>query len=589
MSERIELEAAPINLRASRGESAESSITVRNKGQTVDQFTINVEGIDPGWYTLPVSSVALFPNDQDKVKIIINLPENIDLKDTSYFLKVKVSSQENPADTATADLTLEVGAEISLALSISPARIYGRKGEYQVSASNPGNKEAQVRLKASSPQGKLSFELQPESLTVPAVGRADANVKVKSNWTSMLFGEKTYDFQVAAEQSGKVSAAGVSDNGQLISVPWYRIFSKLRLPWLSRPPVIKAFELKTDNKRDFQLKWLVQRATGVKLDDSDVETQGDSLVHPSEPRQYVLTATNKNGTITRAIDVKPMALPQARTSEKIKISLSAPQLRTQAGLVPAVMTVQVQNLSDIVDKFVVDVEGLDESWYSRSASSIALMPKASDQVQITLLPPKKKGVKSGTYPFAITIRSQSDAQESASVVSQMEIMPSVEYKLKVHPYRLSGMRKGKFHLNLANMGVTEANITLEASDLDEGCKYQFETQELALGAWNTMDIPFTVRPKRGSFIGAIKRYDITVTASTEGITPQTVNCEFSHQPFFKSWRPIWRLIRLIIVLAILGTIIYFLLSWGGGWSAFRASPQTWFSNLTHHIQGWFGK
>jgi uncharacterized membrane protein len=589
MSERIELEATPIKLKVSRGETAESNVTVRNKGQTVDQFTISVEGIDPGWYTLPVSSVALFPNDQDKVKIIINLPENVDLKDTSYFLKVKVSSQEDPADTATADLTMEVGEEVRLGVSISPDRISGRKGEFQVSVTNPGNKEAQVRLKASSPQGRLRFKMQPESLTVPAAGRADATVNVRLDWIALILWEKTYDFQVALEQSGGTPAAGVSGSGQLVSVPWYRIFSGIRLPWLSRPPVIKEFEAKTDNKRDFQLKWSVQRATSVKLDDSAVESLGESLVHPAEPQKYTLTATNKNGTATRTLDVKPMPLPQARTSEKIKVSLSTSRLETQAGLVPAIMMVQVQNLSDIVDKFLVDVEGLDGSWYSRSASSLALMPKATDQVQVTLLPPKNKGVKSGTYPFAVTIRSQSNPQESASVVSELVILPAVEYKLKVHPYRLSGMRKGKFFLNLANVGVTEANISLEASDLDEGCNFRFDTQQLVLGAWNAVEVPFTARPKRGSFIGANRRFDITLTASTEGITPQTVNCEFNHQPFLKSWKPVWRLVRLIIVLAILGVIIYFLLSWGGGWSAFRASPQTWWSNLTHHIEGWFNR
>jgi uncharacterized membrane protein len=189
MSDRIELEAAPVNLRASRGESAESSITVRNRGQTVDQFTINVEGIDPGWYTLPVSSVALFPNDQDKVKIIIHLPENIDLKDTSYFLKVRVSSQENPADTATADLTLEVGATPSLGLNLSPPRISGRKGEYQISIANPGNKDARIRLKASSLQGRLRFNMQPESVNVPAGGRADAIVSVRLDWIALILWE----------------------------------------------------------------------------------------------------------------------------------------------------------------------------------------------------------------------------------------------------------------------------------------------------------------------------------------------------------------------------------------------------------------
>ncbi len=180
MSPRIELEAAPVNLRASRGENVESSLTLRNRGQTVDQFTISIEGIDPAWYTLPVSSVALFPNDQDKVKIIIHLPEDIDLKDTSYFLKVKVSSQENPADIATADLTLDIGAIPSLSLSLSPAKLAGRKGMYQVSATNPGKKEAKVHLKANSSQGRLRFNIQPDSFIVPAGGKAGCQYQRKT-------------------------------------------------------------------------------------------------------------------------------------------------------------------------------------------------------------------------------------------------------------------------------------------------------------------------------------------------------------------------------------------------------------------------
>jgi hypothetical protein len=53
--------------------------------------------------------------------------------------------------------------------------------------------------------------------------------------------------------------------------------------------------------------------------------------------------------------------------------------------------IQIQNLSNIVDKYLFQVEGLDESWYKRSTSEIALMPQATEQAQITFLPPNKRG------------------------------------------------------------------------------------------------------------------------------------------------------------------------------------------------------
>ncbi len=193
------------------------------------------------------------------------------------------------------------------------------------------------------------------------------------------------------------------------------------MPFLSRPPAIKSFQVTTDNKRDFRFKWLVQRAKNVQLDGEDVELKGEMMVHPTENKQYVLTAKNRNGSVSKMLEVKPLPIPKSKTSEKIKISLSSTHLQMQAGLIPSILTVQVQNLSDIVDKFVVDVEGLDESWYSRSASSIALMPKTTDQVQINFLPPKKKGVRAGVFPFAITVHSQSTMQESASAVGQLEV------------------------------------------------------------------------------------------------------------------------------------------------------------------------
>ena len=69
MSDKIQLTVASESLVTTAGETVETVATLHNLGQTIDQFTMSIEGIDASWYTLPVSSVALFPNDKDNLKI----------------------------------------------------------------------------------------------------------------------------------------------------------------------------------------------------------------------------------------------------------------------------------------------------------------------------------------------------------------------------------------------------------------------------------------------------------------------------------------------------------------------------------------
>lgn len=167
------------------------------------------------------------------------------------------------------------------------------------------------------------------------------------------------------------------------------------------------------------------------------------------------------------------------------------------------------------------------------------------------------------------------------------MLPSVEFKLGVHPFRVSCRRKGTFQITLANIGVSDASFTLDATDLDEGLRFRFKAENPAVPAWNTVEVPMVARPKRGSGIGEKKRYDITVTAATGEGNPQQVNCQLNHNPFIGSWRPILRLIRIIIVLGIIGVGVYYLLRLGGGWGVLTRSPQTWADQLIRTIEGWF--
>jgi uncharacterized membrane protein len=587
MSDRIELTVEPTNLKIAKGIAVESKITLHNLGQTVDQFSISVAGLDPKWYKLPVSSVGLFPNDRDNVKVIINVPENLCNGVSFYPFQVIATSEENPQDTTISNLSLEIGEDAGVELSASPVPAPGRRGSYNIEVSNPGIKEYLVHLKAGHPQNRLNFQFRMDSLTVPAGGKIGTVLHVKPKWLDLLLGEKTYDFQITAGRQDAPKADNICLDVRYPGVPWYQFILRLRIPWISRPPNIKTFSVKTDNKREFNITWEVKRSAHLKLDGAAVEKRGETLVIPNEPHTYVLAATNRWGTTTRTVDVKPFQVPEPRTSENIKVSILPQELQTKAGFMPAMATIQVQNLSNIVDKFLVSVEGLDEKWYNQPASSIALMPQASDQIQITFLPPNVRGVTSGIYKFAITVRSQSIAQESSTIIGQLEILPTVDYRIKVHPFHISGIRRAATNINITNIAVTGATINLEASDLDDGCKYKFDPPNLTLRAWNSIEVPLRIKPKRGSFFGAIKRFSITITASTEGVMPITANCEFSHNPLIKSWKPIFRAFRTLVVVLILLGAALLVIRWGGGWDALRTNPLEWLRTIIRSVQNLF--
>ena len=164
-----------------------------------------------------------------------------------------------------------------------------------------------------------------------------------------------------------------------------------------------------------------------------------------------------------------------------------------------------------------------------------------------------------------------------------------KYKLKVALYRVSTKSKGKFRVNLANTGMSDAKLYLDATDLDEGLNFKFKNQEPVVAAWETLEVPMVAKPKRGSTIGERKRYDISITAATEDGNSQSVNCEMHHQPFMSSWRPVWRIAKVLIILGIVGVAIYYILRLGGGWHVLYDSPQTWWDQVVRSFQGWFSR
>jgi len=217
MPEKIGVTISPAQLTLMAGDTAEVIATLQNRGDTVDQLTLSIDGADPEWYSLPVSSVALFPNDKDDLKITFHIPKGDPLKAGAHRLKVNVASQENPSEGATAELTINIQEMFELQLAVSPEEVVGRKGTYQVVVANPGNATVTVYLKASDTQNRLRYQFGLEHLEVEGGSRAGTTLQVRLGWLAKLGGERAFDFHVAAmlpEEARKPSPDFCSYCGQ---------------------------------------------------------------------------------------------------------------------------------------------------------------------------------------------------------------------------------------------------------------------------------------------------------------------------------------------------------------------------------------
>ena len=115
--------------------------------------------------------------------------------------------------------------------------------------------------------------------------------------------------------------------------------------------------------------------------------------------------------------------------------------------------------------------------------------------------------------------------------------------------------------------------------MEEGCRFEIKEKEATVPAWRTVEIPMAVRPKRRSFIGEKKRFDLTVNATPSQGVPLTATGELTHAPLFRSWRQLYRVVmRIILVTVIIGGIIK-AIHWGGGWDQLTDDPAEWWRHL----------
>ncbi len=390
MSALIRVQLSTQSARVRPGERADLTLTDR----------ITVEGVPPSWVTISQEEVALFPKDQDQVRITLHPPVGPESRAGHYNVRIHATSRENPAERTTVDFDLEVVALPALELSLRPQRQSGTtEGIFNVQARNRGNANLTVQLEATDPEEGCRYTFNPPQLVLPPGQERLVQLKVQPKVPLVGEQAKSYLFTVTARPAEDPAMA-----------------RQVQGEWIQAPPT-------------FDLTLRPQKQSGVaegtftvqvsNLGHADLTVQLEAM-DPEEGCQYsfnpprlVVPVAQERVAQLRVRPKNPLPGVTARTFTFTVTARPAGALR---------LTQQVQDADLTVNLEATDPE--KGCQYTLDPPQVVVPAGQERPVQLKVQPKAPlRGKETKTYSFTVTARPAQAPQLVQQVQGEWEQLP----------------------------------------------------------------------------------------------------------------------------------------------------------------------
>src|SRR5882762_9595920 len=136
-------------LRVDPGNVVECPAVIRNTGEVVDQFTMDVVGASHDWTEVTPPIVNLMPGAEAEVVVRFAPPRSPYVAAGTVPLGVRALSREDPQGSVVVEGTIEVAPFAELEMELLPRTSQcRRRARHQVAVDNKGNQPVIVDLHA---------------------------------------------------------------------------------------------------------------------------------------------------------------------------------------------------------------------------------------------------------------------------------------------------------------------------------------------------------------------------------------------------------------------------------------------------------
>ncbi|MGW4057028.1 COG1470 family protein [Amycolatopsis sp. NPDC004747] len=204
---------------AEPGQETSCTVTIRNAGQVVDQFTVDVVGDASGWATAEPATVNLMPGETGTVTVRFAPPRSSDVPAGTIPFGVRVFSSEDPAGSVVEEGSVELGAFTEVTAEIVPAKVEGSsKADFEVAVDNRGNRPVAVELSPLDPEDELDFRLERDRAELAPGTAAFVRMRAKPRKRFLRGQPVRHRFQVfvAADGNEPLKTEGTMVQRQLL-------------------------------------------------------------------------------------------------------------------------------------------------------------------------------------------------------------------------------------------------------------------------------------------------------------------------------------------------------------------------------------
>lgn len=192
----VALQLQPPSTQLSAGEQAEVIGKVENTGEIVDQFEIQVSGLNEDWLTVEPTSISLFPKDSGEIHILLKPPATEETTAGDYPFKVRATSQADAAVSAEVDGILRIRPFYKMEAEMRPRKVTGRQGRFELELANQGNAPITVLAQGEDPEAHCTFALEPEEPALEPHKTKKVPLRVRVKRFGLVGEPKSYRFKL---------------------------------------------------------------------------------------------------------------------------------------------------------------------------------------------------------------------------------------------------------------------------------------------------------------------------------------------------------------------------------------------------------
>ncbi|WP_194897842.1 LamG domain-containing protein [Catenulispora pinisilvae] len=217
MSQWVNLE--PLSAAVETGDSAVVDLRIRNAGDIVEEYRVEVVGDPAVWCVVEPATIRLYPGTTGEVTLTFSPPRASDSAAGPHPYGVRVTPVENPEDVMVPEGTLTVASFVDVRAEMLPPTVRGwRRARPRLVVSNYGNALATASVSASGPGNRVDIDIRKPSLQIQP-GRAHFSVLRMRPERLLWFGQKVnHPYTTTLQVSGRqpVTAAGAYNQTALL-------------------------------------------------------------------------------------------------------------------------------------------------------------------------------------------------------------------------------------------------------------------------------------------------------------------------------------------------------------------------------------